>query len=177
MAILDEFNNAQDLDRWELLNAYLDGETTAVEEQQVEQWLQEDPAYGDLYQRLMTLSDGCHHLPEPPPNSGVSHGELCQGVFAAIDHQEHQRWWWWGAAALVGALSTFGFLMPRSLSPQLAQQEVNPPEASARVAISPPPLASPSHNDDKLNITIHQSVIEIPKAPVARPVNVRSLEY
>ncbi|NJN74958.1 MAG: hypothetical protein HC796_00170 [Synechococcaceae cyanobacterium RL_1_2] len=86
MGTLDQSTDSYDLDRWELLNAYLDGELTTVEEQQIEQWLQEDPTYRHLYQHLIALSEGCHRLPEPPPSA--SYGELYQGVFAEIDKQE-----------------------------------------------------------------------------------------
>ncbi|NJN74959.1 MAG: hypothetical protein HC796_00175 [Synechococcaceae cyanobacterium RL_1_2] len=74
----------------------------------------------------------------------------------------------------MGLVGAMGIFMPRSLTPQLAQQENNPPgnPQTTQVAISPHNLSPGVNGTNNLNISIHQSVIEIPKAPVAKPVKV-----
>lgn len=42
-------------DRFELLNAYLDGEVTAAERRQIEDWLTTDSAAQCLYSRALEL--------------------------------------------------------------------------------------------------------------------------
>ncbi len=45
----------QNRDRFELLNAYLDGEVTATERQQIDEWLTTDPKVQCLYTRALKL--------------------------------------------------------------------------------------------------------------------------
>ena len=52
-------------DRFELLSAYLDGEVTAAERRQIEQWLDNDPEVQRLYVRLLRLRQGLQGLPVP----------------------------------------------------------------------------------------------------------------
>ncbi|MEL6165322.1 MAG: zf-HC2 domain-containing protein, partial [Cyanobacteria bacterium J06628_3] len=42
-------------DRFELLSAYLDGEVTAAERRQVEEWLANDSSVQNLHKRLLSL--------------------------------------------------------------------------------------------------------------------------
>ncbi|MFN9956199.1 MAG: anti-sigma factor family protein, partial [bacterium] len=52
-------------DRFELLSAYLDGEITAGERKQVEQWLSTDESVKCLYARLLKLRQGVKTMPIP----------------------------------------------------------------------------------------------------------------
>ena len=52
-------------DRFELLSAYLDGEVTAAEKRQVEDWLANDPESQRLYGRLLKLRTGVQTIPAP----------------------------------------------------------------------------------------------------------------
>ncbi|HZG37855.1 MAG TPA: zf-HC2 domain-containing protein [Nodosilinea sp.] len=67
-------------DRFELLSAYLDGEVTPEERQQVLRWLQQDDGARSLYNRLLTLRQGLRsQSPVPDCDTevtlvGVFHG-------------------------------------------------------------------------------------------------------
>ncbi|MEL7476424.1 MAG: hypothetical protein AAGJ55_09370 [Cyanobacteria bacterium J06555_12] len=51
---------------WESLSAYIDGEITQTERQQVEQQLQNSSDYRRAYSRILRLQDGLSGLPIPP---------------------------------------------------------------------------------------------------------------
>ena len=70
-------------DQFELLSAYLDGEVTDTERQQVEGWLENDASLRDLHSRLLTLHQGWTELPAPPQTQPVD--ALLNGVFSRID--------------------------------------------------------------------------------------------
>ncbi|MBO0349794.1 zf-HC2 domain-containing protein, partial [Phormidium pseudopriestleyi FRX01] len=73
-------------DQVELLSAYLDGEVTDSERQQVEGWLEQDASLRDLHSRLLTLHQGLTSLPAPPPTQPID--ALLKGVFSRIDELE-----------------------------------------------------------------------------------------
>ncbi len=50
-----EVINMYQRDRFELLSAYMDGEVTAAERQQIEQWLTTEPEVQCLYARVLKL--------------------------------------------------------------------------------------------------------------------------
>ncbi|MFS8118200.1 MAG: anti-sigma factor family protein, partial [Microcoleus sp.] len=52
-------------DRFELLSAYIDGEVTAAERRQVEEWLTNDLTTKRLYSRLMMMQQGFQSMPVP----------------------------------------------------------------------------------------------------------------
>ncbi len=74
------------VERVELLSAYLDGEVTQSERQQVESWLENDPALSDLHSQLLALHQGWISLPAPPENQPVD--ALLNSVFSRIDEIE-----------------------------------------------------------------------------------------
>ncbi len=78
--------DAHSADQFELLSAYLDGEVTDTERQQVEVWLEQDASLRDLHSRLLTLHQGLTSLPAPPQTQPVD--ALLNGVFSRIDEIE-----------------------------------------------------------------------------------------
>ena len=50
---------------WELLSAYIDGQVTQAEQQQVERKLQNDLDYRQAYSRILRLQDSLTELPVP----------------------------------------------------------------------------------------------------------------
>lgn len=72
-------------DRFELISAYLDGEVTPDERRIVNRWLQEDAIAQSLYQRLLKLRHGIHHLPTPEPQVPLT--ETVQGVMARLQQR------------------------------------------------------------------------------------------
>jgi len=136
-------------DRFELVSAYLDGEVTASERQQVQEWLANDPEVKGMYSRLVMIRGGMQTLTVPQSQRSVQ--QTTQRVFAEIDRRQNKRRVVWGGAAIaalfVGAISS------RQLMSQMAQAPV--PEAP----VAPAPLM----------VALNRPVIEIPKAAVAAP--------
>jgi anti-sigma factor RsiW len=60
-----EVINMYQRDRFELLSAYMDGEVTAAERQQIEQWLTTEPEVQCLYARVLKLRPLWSTMPVP----------------------------------------------------------------------------------------------------------------
>jgi negative regulator of sigma E activity len=110
----------QKRDRFELLSAYLDGEVTAAERRQVQEWLATDPQVQCLYNRLLKVRQALRAIPVP---SSEPVDQTVDQVFAKLDRRP-QRMFVWGGAAIaavfVGVLAT---MLPGNnpFSPQFAQ--------------------------------------------------------
>lgn len=154
----DEINMLK-RDRFELLSAYLDGEVTAAERRQVEDWLANEPEVQRLYARLLKLRQELRTLPVPPAEQSVE--QTIQHVFRRINHRVHLSVICGGtaiAALFIGAVS--GILPDRQFA-QIAQ--------SAKSVIAP---------GETLMVALNTPVIEIPKAAVAAPENATTqIEY
>ncbi|MBW4462498.1 MAG: hypothetical protein KME47_20000 [Nodosilinea sp. WJT8-NPBG4] len=71
-------------DRFELISAYLDGEVTPQERQQVLCWLQQDDGTRTLYNRLLILRQGLRTQNCP---SDCDPEETIAGVFHGLNHR------------------------------------------------------------------------------------------
>lgn len=148
-------------DRFELLSAYLDGEVTAAERKQVEEWLASDPTVQRLHSRLLKLRQGFQSLPVPVSDRSVE--DTVEAVFARVERKPRLSLIWGGAAIaalFVGALAT---LLPgQDFSPQIAESPK--PQTQA---------AQPNANKDSepLLIALDKPLVAIPKAPVSAPVS------
>ena len=135
-------------DRFELLSAYLDGEVTAAERQQVEDWLVNDPEIQRLYARLIRLRQELRLLPVPPAQQPVE--QTIQQVYRRLNRRYYRTVAWGGtaiAALFIGALS--GTLPSR----QMLQMATSPNAGNAPI--------------EPLMVALNNPVIEIPKAAVA----------
>jgi len=145
-------------DRFELLSAYIDGEVTVAQKEQVQQWLNEDPSFQQLYQRLLKLNHGFQSLPIPATT--VYPQQITNRVFERMEAHRWQKITFWGgtaiAALIVGLVS---FLLPqtRNPAPQMAETPT-PVENTA-------PIASNEVNAPSLMIAVNRPVVPIPKAP------------
>ncbi len=136
-------------DRFELLSAYLDGEVTASERKQVEEWLSTDPSVQQLHARLLKLRSAFRSLPAPAPVQSVE--KTVDQVLAKVDRRPRFRLVWGGAAiaaAFMGAVSLFSVRQP-----QIA--EVNPPQQPAVQAQKQPT------NPDDLMVALDRPVVSI----------------
>ncbi|MGL5033994.1 MAG: anti-sigma factor family protein [Microcystaceae cyanobacterium] len=118
----------ESLSQFELLSAYIDGEVTPKERNQVQEWLDTDPQLKQVYLGLLRLQQDISLVPVPTP--AISTEQLSQRVFQRIEKENRfRRLWFWGGmavtAVLVGAFSSL-FLdrSPFSISPQQAQIEL-----------------------------------------------------
>ncbi|NJN87336.1 MAG: transcriptional regulator [Leptolyngbyaceae cyanobacterium SL_7_1] len=140
-------------DRFELLSAYLDGEVTAAERRQVEDWLANDPTVQQLYSRLLKLRQGIRAVPmtlvEQPVECTV------QQVMAKV-RRPSQFMWTWGSAAIAAA---FVGLLVNDISIG--------PAATSHIASSPTLEVIPEAiESDVLMIALDHPIIEIPGVAV-----------
>jgi anti-sigma factor RsiW len=142
-------------DRFELLSAYLDGEVSADERRQVEQWLATDAKMQRLYTRLLKLRQGVRMMPVPPSEQPVE--QVAVQVMSRLERRPKRTAMWGGmaiAALFVGAVaSTFS---GGDLVPSIAQS----PTDTHRIVSNALP-------NDGLMIALDRPVIEIPKAAVS----------
>ena len=147
-------------DRFELLSAYLDGEVTATERRQVEEWLANDASVQCLYARLLKLRQGLRTLPVPTQQSPEV---AVEQVFTRLRRRSRLNWMAGGAAVAACVIGAVSGLVPiGSRVPQLAQRPQTEPIQTSSASIIPP---SP------LMVGLNNPVIEIPKAAVASPEN------
>jgi anti-sigma factor RsiW len=159
-------HNVSDKCTFELLSAYLDGEVTSSERQQVQEWLVSDPEVQKLYQRLQNLRDGFQHL--PVCGCEYSAQDLSNNVFAKIDQQRKiRKTWLWGGGAIAAMLVTaMSNIFSESNTPilQFAQQQQ---DESLMIAFNRPPIDIPQQNQavqtEALMIPIDRSLIEMSK--------------
>ncbi|MDB9314346.1 zf-HC2 domain-containing protein [Spirulina sp. CS-785/01] len=155
-------------DRFELLSAYLDGETSPQERRQVETWLSEDPNMQQMYRRLLQLRRGLHTLPIPDPQTSAE--EMAEQVYATVKRRQSRRVAAWGgtaiAAAVVGVVALFA---PNnaSLFPRMAETPENEPAIATSsddlmLAVNQPVVEIPPV-EDELNISLDRPILAIPK--------------
>ncbi|QXE22268.1 putative transmembrane anti-sigma factor [Richelia sinica FACHB-800] len=146
-------------DSFELLSAYLDGEVTASERRQVEEWLATDDSIKSLYARLLKLRQGLRNCPIPQAQHTPE--ETFQQVWNRIRRRYQLAWIGGGAAIAACVISSLAGLLPGSESRnlQLAQQPEQPKATMAQPAVTASPLM----------VALNNPVIEIPKTAVANP--------
>ncbi|MBG1263142.1 anti-sigma factor family protein [Nostoc commune] len=148
-------------DRFELLSAYLDGEVTAPERRQVEEWLANDASVQCLYARLLKLRQGLRTLPVPAAQQSPE--ATVQQVLTRLHRRSRLNWMAGSAAVAACVIGAVSSLVPiGSRAPQLAQRPQTEPIQTSSASIIPP---SP------LMVGLNNPVIEIPKAAVASPEN------
>lgn len=150
-------------DRFELLSAYLDGEVTAAERRQVDEWLANDPATKRLYSRLLGMQQSFQSMPVPGPEQSAQ--ELAASVLQRVERKPQRMVVWSGcaiAALFVAVVS--GVAGGRQLfSPQFAQSASD----DLIVALNEPLVEIVNPND--LMLGVNSPVMEIPKSDVASP--------
>ncbi len=106
----DQKADNTELDCFELLSAYLDGEVSVEERQQVQDWLDNDPEIKKIYIQLSRLHHGIHNIPVPTTETSSTH--LSNQVFQSIDRTQRKRktFLWGGGAIAAVVLATFSNL-------------------------------------------------------------------
>ncbi len=143
-------------DRFELLSAYMDGEVTADERRQVEEWLANDPIVQRLHERLLKLRQSFQAMPVPVSDER-SVEKTVNSVLARVDRRPRPAVLWGGiaiAAVVVGAISSV-FLGDHSPAPQLAQAPQESTQQPASDSTSEPLL-----------VALDKPLISIPPANV-----------
>jgi anti-sigma factor RsiW len=160
---LDTNTSYGERDRFELLSAYLDGEVTSAERQQVEAWLASDLKTQQLHRRLLMVRQGFQNLPTPPTTQSVD--QTIDAVFQRVDRRSRLRVIAGGVAAVAaGIVAVVAGLTVGSNSPppQMATAPRSGLERSTDSGASP---ANPASED--LLIALDQPVLIISKTAVA----------
>ncbi len=142
----EEFDELDD--RFELLSAYIDGETTPAERQQVEAWLAADREFQQVYEQLSAMQQGFHALPVPASQPTRSIEQMMDRIIETAESKQRRKWTWRGGAiaALFLAAASGLTLATRTYSPQMATQPATPhveqSVAMERSVESPKPTTS-----------------------------------
>jgi anti-sigma factor RsiW len=154
-------------DRFELLSAYLDGEVTAAERRQVEDWLTNDPTTKRLYSRLLMMQQSFQAMPVPGAEQSAQ--DLATKVLQRVERKSKQTWILGGsaiAALLVAVVSGVGG--DRQLfAPQFARSPVPAESDGLIVALNEPLVEIVNPND--LMLGVNAPIMDIPKVGVATP--------
>lgn len=148
-------------DRFELISAYLDGEVTAEERRQVEEWLKYDTSVQGLYQRLLTLRQRMKTIPTPPREQSAH--QVAEAVVGRVDRQPKVALLWSGAAVaalLLAVVSDWGMFRPGAIAP-VAEQ----PGTTQITPLAESGSDFSMVDSDALMIALDQPIFEIPKAP------------
>jgi anti-sigma factor RsiW len=145
----DNFDGALE-ERFELLSAYLDGEVTASERQQVQAWLASDPAFASQYRQMQRMQQAISAIPVPSSNKSAT--QLADAIFTKIEHRRTRnklRWIGGGAiaATLMTALAGLGGLFGSNNSQWQMANKANITPAPLMVALNDPILAIPMKNE------------------------------
>ena len=135
-------------DCFELLSAYIDGETTASQRQQVQTWLDRDPQVKRLYTQLLALQSQMQHSVAPPCDKSVT--EITSEVFQSVDnsHRRQRRLILTGTAIAASLVATITgvFLGNAPLRMNMATRE-NPtndvPTETLAIALNKPAIDIP----------------------------------
>ena len=137
-----------DLDRFNLLSAYIDGKVTSSERQKVQEWLDTDKIMQQKYRQLLRLQQEMSNL--PLPESPVVASVLSDQLFRTIDHRQSQRRLviagGFAIAALITGLLSQLYLRDNQFSPKLASKTVIPTQIQG----------------DPLTIALNRPIVEIP---------------
>ncbi len=139
---------------FELLSAYLDGEVTPQERQQVQEWLDGDPEIKKLYLQLRRLHNDLENLTPPIPCTSTE--QVSAKVFERIDRSQRRRrtvFWSTGAIAAlcVAALSNLF-----SVNPPTFKFVQSPKQDSVNQTLM-------------VAVAVNKPAVRIPKAAIASP--------
>ncbi|MGF1499302.1 MAG: anti-sigma factor family protein [Elainellaceae cyanobacterium] len=170
-------------DRFELLSAYLDGEVTADERRQVEQWLECDQTIQCLYARLLKLRRTMQAMPIPA--SAQSTEQTVERVCSKIAQRRSRKTWAWGGAAIAALfVATFSSNIPglefatNWYSDPAEEEAIADVDAEAadleksltldaEAVVPTVDEATVLIPENALMISVDQPLISIPKAPVS----------
>jgi anti-sigma factor RsiW len=159
----NDFTGAMDMvkrDRFELLSAYLDGEVTAAERRQVEDWLAHDQSVKQLHQRLLKLRSGLRTMPIPQSQQPVA--ETVDKVLGRLHHRSRLLHMFGGAAIAACAFGVVsGLFSGDSRTMRFAKQPIEQTQPNAAKPASAIMVA----------VSINEPLFQIPKTAKISPEN------
>jgi anti-sigma factor RsiW len=146
-------------ERFELLSAYLDGEATVSERQQVDAWLASDPAFAKQYHQLQQMHQAFPAISVPSSQSAEN---LAAGVFEKLDRRRNRKLAWIGggaiAATLVATIAGLGGLLGGGNNNQL--QLAHTP-APLMVALNDPILSIPAKGGQAMEVPMNSPEVHV----------------
>ena len=144
-------------DRFELLSAYLDGEVTATERKQVEEWLANDSSVQSLHKRLLSLRQGLRNLPVPQSEKSIE--ETVDSVMMRLRRRTKMLWMFGGATVAACFIGSLASLIPNS-------------ETGLRFAQNPLEQTQQSYSEEVASlpmVSLDKPLVQIPKAAESFP--------
>ena len=136
-------------DFFELLSAYIDGEASPVECQQVQQLLDNDPEIKKIYLQLLKLQDRMQNL-SVPIRENISSDLLSQQVFAQVERSSKRKklvLWCGGiiASSIIAAISGIvpGFNSSNLKLAKSGGEEIIPKSVMVAVTLNEPTVTIP----------------------------------
>ncbi|MGB3760138.1 MAG: zf-HC2 domain-containing protein [Rivularia sp. (in: cyanobacteria)] len=145
-------------DRFELLSAYLDGELTAAERRQVEDWLANDPSVQSLHKRLLSLRQGLRNLPVPQSENSIQ--ETVNSVMTRLRRRTRKAWMFGGATVAACVIGSLASLIPNS-EPGMFRFASNPLEQTQQ--------SSSEEMASLPMVALNEPLVQIPKATQSLP--------
>lgn len=135
----------------EMLSAYIDGELSPSEKNQVQSWLDQDAKIKQVYLRLLALQRQMHCSMAPVGEKSAA--EITEKVFQAVgkDRSWRRKLIWGGGAAFVSLLVTMF-----SATPGFSPSALKTAEFKSRATIDSVPVM--------LAVAVNKPAINIPKA-------------
>ncbi|MBV6625514.1 MAG: zf-HC2 domain-containing protein [Rivularia sp. (in: Bacteria)] len=156
--LLTGAKNMMKRDRFELLSAYLDGEVTAAERKQVEEWLANDSSVQSLHKRLLSLRQGLRNLPVPQSEKSIE--ETVDSVMTRLRRRTKMFWMFGGATVAACFIGSLASLIPSSEPGTLrfAKNPLEQTQQSSSEEIASLPM-----------VTLDKPLVQIPKAAETFP--------
>lgn len=139
-------------DCFELLSAYIDGELSLTEKQQVQTWLDEDPEVKAIYTQLMSLQGQMQHSVAPKSEKSVA--EITTEVFQTLDldlrRSRRRKLVWGGSAIAASVLAIISGIVPGTNPLGLRMAQTSSPKVNTSSVM--------------LAVAVNKPAIDIPKA-------------
>ena len=114
-----------DLDYFVILSAYIDGEASVAECQQVQAWLDQDPEIKKVYCQLLSLQGGMQNSAIPSQDVAFEL-DTSQKVFARLDRSRNLRRIFLGTGAIAATVvGVFVNVIPNPFVPSMRLADNN----------------------------------------------------
>ncbi|WP_319420382.1 anti-sigma factor family protein [Pleurocapsa sp. FMAR1] len=150
------------LDYFELLSAYVDGELSTPQKNQVQALLDRDPQVKQVYTQLLTLQSQMQQSIAPPCEKSVD--EITKGVFRLVDHRRRRRKLVWGGGAIAASLFAIISGIIPGISPAFKMAKLDAPAAVNSSAVM-------------LAVAVNKPAINIPKSATGYSLKTNSTRY
>ncbi len=151
------------LDYFELLSAYVDGELSTPQKNQVQALLDRDPQVKQVYTQLLALQSQMQQSIAPPCEKSVD--EITKGVFRLVDRRHsYKRKLVWGGGAIAASLFAIISGVIPGVSPGLKMAKLDAPAVVNSSAVM-------------LAVAVNKPAINIPKSATGYSLKMNSTRY